>query len=273
MKISRKIKFNLNQVMAIAQKNTKSTFRFKGALIMSYINPFISIIFPFIMMGIFFSYQNNFGPWTQQNFLIYLFVGYIILHVQGIMGYISSQFRSEKYWLTFQALMIAPFNRFNLFFGYIVAYLVTASFSIVIFLIICFILYPISFLPFLLFMIFMILIIIIFAGFGYMIGGFYISNENMAKVCNFIFSLLFAFSCITYPYQIFPSYIQNIINFNPIYYIIDIMRLLWIENDIVTTFYSHIIHIIILFSFVATIPVLGILIFNSTFKKKGIVGF
>lgn len=269
----KKIKFNLRQIIAITEKNTKMAIRFKLNLIIDYISPLIALIFPFILMEALFTYQNEFGPWNKQNYFVYLLVGYIILQLQNITKYISGSFQGEKYALTLQALMIAPFNRFNLLFGYIISYILKVSISIAIFMIICYILYPISFLSFLLFLFFSLIIVIIFAGIGFLIAGFSISNENMAIVCKFIFRIALMFSCITFPFQIFPYYIQAIVNLNPLYYIIDIMRLAWIENDVITTLSSYNYHLIVLTSIGVIMPLIGIYLFNRTFKKHGIVGY
>jgi len=51
----KRIKYNLRQIFAIAEKEVLISIRFKFNLIMDYINPFLTIIFPFIIMGKFFS--------------------------------------------------------------------------------------------------------------------------------------------------------------------------------------------------------------------------
>ena len=85
---------------------------------------------------------------------------------------------------------------------------------------------------------------------GFFIGVFAISKESVATWLSTMLRFVFLFSCISYPYQIFPSYIQVLVNLNPIYYIIDIVRLSWLEDNIVNTIVTHPYHLIILICFI-----------------------
>lgn len=269
----KQIKNNFRQIFAIAEKNFTMTLRYKVSLIMGYITPIIQLIFPIIIMSKLFSLQENFGPWTNENYLIYLFIGYNILLLYGIVSKISGSLSVEKYWATLQALMIAPFNRLNLFFGYIVSHLIQICVPFTVFLILCYIFFPISFVTMIIIIGMILSILLIFAGISLIIGIFTISNENIARILTFILSFILSFSCISYPYEIFPPFIQFLVNFNPLYYIIDIIRLVWIEDNIYLTLITHPIHFIIFISFGILLPIAGIMMFNYIFKKYGIVGY
>ena len=104
-------------------------------------------------------------------------------------------------------------------------------------------------------------------------GVFAISKENVWKFLSFAMNLIFWASCITYPFEFFPDLIQDIINLNPLYYIFDILRLIWIENNFIITLTTHSLHFYILISLAIVIPLIGVNIFNKIYKKYGIVGY
>jgi len=267
------IKRNIIQILAITEKNYKISIRYKFSLVFSYVSPLISFIFPFIIMGSLFSFQENYGPWNAENYVIYIFIGYNILLLERIMHNLSSQFLSEKYWLTLQAIMIAPFNRFNLLLGYVLSHIIEIIFPFSIFIILCYIFFPISLLTIIMILFLMGCLLLSFSGLGFIIAVYNISNENIAQIVNFCLSMFLLFSCLSYPYEIFPSYIQFFVNKNPIYYLIDIVRLTWLENDIFFTLTNHPIHFLILIIFLFLLPTSGIYIFNYIFKKYGITGY
>lgn len=76
--------------------------------------PFIQLIFPFILMGTLYSFQENFGPWNARNYILYLFIGYTILLTQRVVSTLSSQLSTEKVWQTLEAIMMAPIKRINI---------------------------------------------------------------------------------------------------------------------------------------------------------------
>jgi len=183
------------------------------------------------------------------------------------------QLRIEKFWKTLPIIIIAPFNRFNLLLGIFFSQIILISVPFIIFSIICYIYYPISFLTIILIIIIFFLIALIFSGIGLLIGIFAISNENVWKALSFIVSLIFWVSCVTYPFNIFPEFIQQIINLNPLYYIFDLLRLTWIYNDVLLTITLLSLNFIILIACSIIIPCLGVIIFNLIYKKYGIVGY
>ena len=93
-------------------------------------------------------------------------------------------------------------------------------------------------------------------------------KKNSFKPFLFAFDMFFWLSCITYPYDIFPSLIQTFINLNPLYYIFDILRLTWLENNVIITISTHFSHFCVLLSLVIIIPLVGVYIFNLIYDKN-----
>lgn len=263
----------LSQSFALTEKNLKLTLRFKYTIVISYISPILAILMPFIIMGQLFEFNDQFGPWTINNYLIFQFIAYNIYLLKGIILEYPSQFRLEKFWKTLQALMIAPFNKFNLLLGIFLSKFVLICIPFFVFFIICAVYVPISFFTFLSILGIYLAIAIMFSGLGLIMGTFAISNENIWRILSFLINIFFWASCLTYPFEIFPEVIQNLINLNPLYYIFDILRLTWIENNFLISLISYPLHMIVLLLCLVFIPLSGVYLFNKIFKKYGIVGY
>ncbi len=273
MKSSKKIHRIFSKTFAIAEKNVRTQIRFKYYLILRWLLPIITLLMPIIIFDKFFEYNTSIGPWTPQNYMIFVFIGYNIMIMQSMISYIPKSLLQEKYWKTLSTLITAPFNRFYLLFGYIISEFLGILIPFAIFFITMLVLFPIS-IPTLIIVILMFLGIgIVFSGVGLFLGVFAISNENFLHIFDFFTRLILWFSCVTYPFQLFPRVVQNIINVNPIYYLIDAIRLTWIENNIIFTTLSHPTHIFIFVISLVIFPIMCVYIFNIIYKKLGISGY
>ncbi|MFX1463279.1 MAG: ABC transporter permease [Promethearchaeota archaeon] len=267
------IKKNLTQIFALTERNIKLKLRFKFSLIISYFLPIISILMPIIILSKFFSLNNQFGPWTTTNYLIYQFIAYKIYSIKGITSEFPHQIREEKFWKTLPALIIGPFNRYNILLGIFTSHILLISIPFITFFILCFLIAPISFITLISIIGIYIIITLIFSGIGLVFGIFSASNENMWKFLEFGFGLLFWLSCITYPYELFPGFIQNLINLNPLYYLFDILRWTWIDNNPILTVATYPYHFTILIACGVIVPPIGIYIFDKIYNVYGIMGY
>ncbi|MFX0025184.1 MAG: ABC transporter permease [Candidatus Hermodarchaeota archaeon] len=273
MNTTKIIKNNLIQIFAITEKNLRLKLRFKISLLITFLSPIISVLMPLIVLGEFFEYNIKFGPWNETNYLVYTFMAYNIIVLRQIILEYPSQLNMEKFWKTIAGVVIAPFNRFNLLFGIFIAQLLISLFPLIVFTVICYIYYPISFLTLLFVILLYFLIALIFSSIGLIMGVFAISNENIWRTLVYIVNIIIWLSCITYPYEIFPNIIQDIINLNPLYYIFNFVRLSWIENNIIVTISLHGFDFLISISTGIILPCIGVYIFNIIYKKYGIVGY
>ncbi|MBY9007055.1 MAG: ABC transporter permease [Candidatus Lokiarchaeota archaeon] len=247
--------------------------RFKYTLIVGYITPLISIIMPFFIFGKLFENNPNYGPWNEKNFIVFLFISYNLLLMRIILTGIPQRLNEEKFWKTLPALIVAPFNRFYLLIGYFISeFFVVCIPFFIIFITLLFV-WPISFGTAVVILLIYISVAFIFSGIGLIIGVFAISNENVWGFLRFGISVILIMSCITYPYEIFPESVQSWIKYNPIYYIIDILRLLWIEDSIIYTVTTHLPHFAVWLTGLIVFPLIGVYFFNYVFKKLGISGY
>lgn len=208
-KVKQFFKDNLAQIAAVSEKEIKLMTRFKVPVILSFILPFINLIMPLIIMGQIFAFRENFGAWTPENFFVFQVIAYQLTLIFGIRNRFSSQFVTELFWHTLQALIIAPFNRINLLFGVVIMHLLMMAVPFTIFLILGVIIVPISFYTFLFLIATYLLILLIFSGLGIFIGALSISKPNYLNIINFFLGFAFLFSCLSYPFELFPQFIKT----------------------------------------------------------------
>lgn len=261
------------QIFALVEKNLRLSLRFKFNVIISFLMPIISIAMPLIILGKFFTLNTEFGPWNESNYMVFQFIAYQILLMKVLINEFPAQFLREKYWKTIPAIIIAPLNQYNLLFGIFFSHIILISIPFIIFFVLCWIVYPISFLTIISIIVLLFFIALIFSSIGLIIGAFAISNENIWRILGFGISMVFWLSCLTYPFEIFPNIIQQIINLNPLYYIFDILRTTWIENNILLSISYHPFNFLILFLTVLIFPIISVYIFKTIYKKFGIVGY
>ncbi len=261
------------QIFALVEKNLRLSLRFKFSVIISFLLPIISIAMPLIILGKFFTLNTEFGPWNESNYMVFQFIAYQILLMKVLINEFPAQFLREKYWKTIPAIIIAPLNQYNLLLGIFFSHMILISIPFIIFFVLCWIVYPISFLTIISIIVLLFFIALIFSSIGLIIGAFAISNENIWKILSFGISMVFWLSCLTYPFEIFPNIIQQIINLNPLYYIFDILRTTWIENNILLSISYHPFNFLILFLTVLIFPIISVYIFKMIYKKFGIVGY
>ncbi len=267
------IRRNIVQIFAITEKDVKISLRFKFNLILSYITPVFTIFMPLIIMGRIFDYRGDVGPWSPTNFAIYVYMAYNITLLKSLISKFPSSLRREKYWETLPALIIAPFRRINLVFGIFFSSLIITSLPFVIFNILCYTISPISPLTFLYILSMYLCISLIFSGIGIIFGVIAVSKEGYNGILKFILNLFFWFSCLSYPFYMYPEFIRKVLVLNPFYYMFEILRLSWIENNVILSISSHIFSFIIVLSGAIIVPAIGIYVFNKVYRKYGIVGY
>lgn len=266
-------KYNFSRIFTIAEKNVKVQLRFKFNLIYSMIGPFILIFLSLIVLWRFFDLGAQFGRWDDKNYYIFLFIAYNIELLRKIIDDFPNDFRQEKFWKTLPALIIAPINKLHLLFGIILSHLIIIAIPFILFLTLAYLLYPISIITLISIIVIFIFIDIIFTGIGIFLGVFAISEENYWRILTIGFVFVFYISCITYPFEVFPNFIQQIILLNPFYYIFDILRITWVDNNVLFTISNYPFHFIILISITIIVPLISIYIFKLVYDKFGIIGY
>ena len=266
-------KYNISRIFTITEKNVKIKLRFKFKLISSVVSPFLLIFLSLIALWKFFDVGIRFGRWDDTNYFVFLFMAFNIVLLEKVIQDFPTDFLQEKFWKTLPALMVAPLNRLHLLFGIFFSHLIIIAIPFTVFFILTYLIYPISIFT-IFFIIFIYLLIdLIFSGIGLFLGIFAISNENYWHIFTVGIQILFYLSCISYPFEIFPFFLQQIILLNPLYYIFDILRIMWIDNNILLTISNFSFHFIFLIGIAIIIPLISIYIFKVIYNKFGIIGY
>jgi ABC-type polysaccharide/polyol phosphate export permease len=207
--------------------------------------------------------------------MLFLIIAFCIQILRQTIVKYRKMFQHEKYWKTLQALLVAPINHFNILIGLLIAEIILISIPITIFLIIAIIIYPISFFNMLLVILMILVISLTFGSIGLIIGILIISKEGFYKIIDIGFTFLFWLSCISYPIQIFPELVRIVILLNPLYYLFDLLRLIWLVgiDPVLAINYLSPAHIIIASVMLISLPIIAVYLFNVFYKKFGITGY
>ncbi len=273
MDISKNIKDNLAQIFAVVEKDLALSTRFKLPLIMSFFNPVLNLILPLLVFGQIFSLKESFGAWDSQNFALYLLMANQFFIIVGIRNKFPNQFSVEKVWKTLYAIIIAPFNRRNLFFGIFFGYAIMGALPFTFFFILSLFIKPITIISVLSLFIFYFFISLIFSGIGLFLGALAISKPSITPLVRFALSILWLFSCLTYPIEFFPKNFEALARLNPFFYIFDFGRAIWIDDNISLSIVTYPFHVFLIVGGAVVLPIVGLWIFNLIFDKYGIVGY
>ena len=270
MKLVVGIKNNISQIFAVAEKNVKLLLRYKITLILTFITPVLGFIVPLIIMGKIFTLADNFGPWNNNNFIVYQFTTYHISLLYSIIFRFQGSIAREKGQNTLTLLVIAPFRRINLLFGIFLSHLIIIGIPFMVFFILCYILYPVSIITVFIIFFTYFIITLIFSGIGLVLAIFVISKQHLVSLFYLPLTVLVMFSALTMPFEFFPEYFQNIARLNPFYYIFSVVRFVWIEDNIIISITAHPINYLIVLSLAIASPLIGLKFFNYIFDKYGI---
>jgi len=267
----------VRQTIAIIEKNILLELRVKSQFILRILNPLIQMFLMVIIFGTLFNIKKGYhlGYWNANNYILFIFLGFSVQFLKSIINSYRILFALEKYWKTLSAIIVAPTHRFVLLLGTIISELILDSLPLGIILILTLFLYPISLIYIFLVILMFFVIICIFGALGLLLGILIISREGLVPYSDLVFRFLFLFSCINYPLLIFPQILQVAIYFNPLYYVFDLLRLVWYMGINFTVAVSSItpIHIIVNIILAISLPILSIVLFEKIYKKYGIKGY
>jgi len=271
------LKRSLKQTMALVERNIYLETRFKLVFLTHFLGPIVQILMPLIIFGVIFNINENyqFGYWTSQNYILFMLIAFCIQFLRQINDNFRLLLQREKYWKSLQALMVAPINRYVLLFGFLISEMILISIAFSAFFILAIILFPINIFYVILVLLLFLCSAIIFGSIGLITGILIITKEGWLGVFSLGLKILFWLSCFSYPLQIFPEFLQFFILFNPLYYIIDLVRLTWlmgIDPSLALTFLTPT-HIIIMTLFTVFLPIISVYLFNKFYDRFGISGY
>ncbi|MHA1284221.1 MAG: ABC transporter permease [Promethearchaeota archaeon] len=272
-----RIKRIKKQLFALVKRNILIESRYKLNYLNNIMNPILQLVISLLIFGVLFNIKSDYklGYWDSSNYAVFLLLGFNIQFFRKIINEFYRIFLFEKYWKTLQAILLAPINRIILLFSIIISELIQIIIPISIIFIISLLILPISIINFILILLLFFAIAIVFGSIGLILGAYAISNENIASILKTFLRILFIFSCVIYPIDIFPDIIKIIIYINPLFYFFDSVRLLWLMgfNFELAINYFTLTHLFIIIFFTILAPIIALLIFNKVYNKYGITGY
>jgi len=277
MGIKRNLLKNAVQIWAISKLNLKKSLRFKLTFVMRFINPLLALIIPLFIMGFIFSggiisSGVSIGVFGAENYISLILLGTCGTMVGGFWSIYDQQFREEKVYKTLPALIIAPFNRFNLLLGIFLSHLILILFPFSTIFILNLILSPNipSIGSLLVILLTFFLYALTLSGLGLVLGVLAISRQNWRTIFSLGYRIIVMFNCVTFPKEIFPEILGKFIDLNPFFHFFELNRYIWVFDNI---FYpGNGIHFLIIIICAIISPIIGIILFNQIYSKYGIEG-
>lgn len=262
----------IQQTIAVTEKEIRLQLRWgKDFFLRILISPFFYLIPYFLLyQGIFNLGSGDIGTITPENYIVWLFLGTIFFTFafNGLSAF-ESRFLTEKYWMTIQALFLTPINKYALLLGMTIETFLESFITFMIFIILSVIILPAPIINIFGIIFILIIILIASAGLGLLKGGIALINENYRQIISyFVFFILF-FSCYSLPISILPNYLQTLVNINPFYHGLLLIRSIWF-NTLDITFLNSLIYLII---FTVLSIIIGVWLFNKLIKRFGIHGY
>jgi ABC-type polysaccharide/polyol phosphate export permease len=231
---------------------------------------------PLIVLGKIFEITSgkSLGIWTSDTLLFFILTGFCIGSAAGFIHEYYKMLRDEKYWKTLPAILISPFNRYNLLIAVFIEELIYIAVPLTIVFIILLIIYPTSLISFLVAFLIFLAGCILLASTGLIIGAFSLSAESAMTWVAFLVHFVLMFSCYNYPREMFPPALTFFIIIDPFYYYWDLMRVTWLFGiDYVLFNSAFLVHFIIIIVFSTLLPIISVYFFNYFYKRYGIAGY
>ncbi|MEM3400081.1 MAG: ABC transporter permease [Candidatus Micrarchaeia archaeon] len=257
---------------AIFEKEIKLDLRYKVSFFLSsIITPILSFAVVFVVYhGFFSSGGSNVSEVTRGNYTAFLLIGALTYTVFNTsVNAFHLRFLAEKWWLTINAMMIAPVSRFSIIFGVGAAQMVRSLSGVLLIFLLAYLFHPVS--PATVALVTLILFLIACGclGFGLVRGVFAISNEDALVFFDYFVMGWVFLSCFHYPKSIIPPILDPLVILNPVYHGVTLMRILWFGGSSPHLFLHWL--AIILFAIIS--PIVGVIAFNFIWNRMGSEGY
>ncbi len=259
------------QILAVALKEIRLELRFKVSYFLnSLIGPVLTT-FPFFLVYygfLHFSPAQSFAGIGLDNYINFLVLGMTVYAFYNVgLHVFKKKFFEEKYWKTLEGLFASPVKHISIVLGFSLSETVRLVPALVLFMLIASYFILPSAGAFILALIALYLVFLLCLGVGLFNGALAISNENYLPVLEYFFMAWTFASCFFYPVGIFPDWFKPLVLVNPVYQGLFFIREAWISNMLYWNSFIY------LLGFAMAMPIIGMLFFRRTWKKKGIQGY
>jgi ABC-2 type transport system permease protein len=260
----------LSHAAAYAEKDLHIQLRFKVEFVA---NTFLPALINLGLFGtVFFGFFKSGAP-SGSELSSNDFVAFVLLAALGTTVFKSAfsafqnRFASEKYWQTAQSILASPLSTWSLLLGVSAAELVKFSIVSVVFLTLSYIFWPVSILQFVGATLLLGLLYLAVSGFSLLRGALFLANENYDPIINYFMIGTAYVSCFYYPLTFLPSFLQPLAEVNPLYYIVNSIRSVWLGYPLETGYLA--------IGVIAGIlsPLAGTVAFRRVWRNQDITGY
>lgn len=208
---------------------------------------------------------------NEYNYLAWVLIG-SVFYSTFILGYqaFRTRFWEEKYWMTIYGTLIAPVSKYYLLFGVVIELALEGFLMSIPFIVMSYLIMPINIINFLFIYLIFLVTLIAAAGMSLVNGTFYLINENLATIFDYMLFIFVFLSTYAIPYHIYPEFLHFFVNLNPLYHFINISREVWLVGVFSIDILWSFLYIVV---FCVVSVVIGIYFFTKTTRRFGVRGY
>lgn len=260
----------LKQSFALAEKDLDLGFRFKFSFIAGTFTPaLINLgLFATVFFGFFKTGATGLAELNRGNFVAFTLLGALaaVLFMQGSQA-LHGRFVNEKYWQTIPALLASPLSSWAILIGIGLSDAVRYAVVVVVFLAASYVFLPVSLPTFVASIFLLVLLSMMISGFAMIRGALYLVNENYETIIGYFIIATSYVSCFYYPSSFMPSFLQIFAFINPVFFVVDSLRSLWLGLPFESLY-------LLIAGAVAVIsPIVGTNIFRRVWRNLDITGY
>lgn len=179
----------------------------------------------------------------------------------------QTRFQYEKYWQTAYAMLASPLSPWAILLGITFSEAIRFSFIAFPFLVAAYILSPVSASVTLFTIVLLVLLYLMVSGFSLVRGALFLVNENLDPFFTYFVLGTAYMSCFYYPVSFVPSILQPFALINPVYFIVYLVRALWLNLPLVNEYVVAALAVAILS------PAIGTYVYQKVWRNLDLTGY
>lgn len=225
-------------------------------------------LFSTVFFGFFKSGAAATAGVSGNNFVVFTVLGAMLatLFSNSFSAY-QNRFQYEKYWQTAYAILASPLSPWAVLLG--VGFTQAVQFLIIAipFVIVAYILSPVGPGALLFTALYLVLLYLMVSGLSLVRGAIFLVNENLDPVFTYFVVGTGYLSCFYYPASFIPSFFQPLASINPVYFVVNLVRALWLNLPAAPGYVEVAIAVAVLS------PAIGTYFYQKVWRNLDITGY
>lgn len=258
------------QAVAYAVKDLRIFLRFKFYFITSTFLPalinlglFVTIFYGFVYGG-----NASVNEVDKSNFAAFVLLGTMASTLfSNSFGAFRDRFANEKYWQTTYAILASPLSSWAILVGVGISEGLRFSVIAIPFLAATYILFPTSFAEVVSTLMLLVTMYLLVSGLSLIRGAVYLVNEDWDSFFQYLVIGTSYLSCFYYPVTFIPPYLRPFAMVNPVYFVVDSIRAIWLGFSVSPTY------LIVAGAAAIASPVIGTYLFRKVWRNLDLTGY